>query len=62
MGKIRKDCERRHLRGCSGCTNLHSCSAELKPKPIKKFYNYEISMKLAKEEEKQFFKEFKYEC
>jgi len=30
MGKIRKDCERRHLRGCSGCTNLHSCAAELK--------------------------------
>ncbi|MDD5650419.1 MAG: hypothetical protein PHF86_08405 [Candidatus Nanoarchaeia archaeon] len=61
MAKINKDCERRHLRGCSGCTILHSiCSQEIKNK------NKKLSLEMAQEEENQFlnkfYKENEYVC
>lgn len=57
MGKIRKDCERRSLRGCAGCPVLHSICSKPKTKSIKKEYNYKMSMEFAREQEIQFFTE-----
>lgn len=53
---ITKDCERRHLRGCSGCTILYSvCSQEKKKEKNKQF-----SIEMAKEEEQKFLNQFSF--
>jgi hypothetical protein len=60
MGKINKNCERRSLRGCSGCPILHTTCDKEKHKSNKKSFNYKISLEMAKEAENEFFGSLDY--
>jgi len=52
--KIKKECERRSLRGCAGCPALHSLCDKEKVPSKRKTQNDKMSLEMAKEAEEAF--------
>lgn len=61
MAKIQFECERRSLRGCSGCSILHSfCAPQQKKNDKRREEDKRWSLQMANEEMVEFFTEAQY--
>ena len=56
--KIKKECERRSLRGCAGCPALHSLCDKEKVSSKRKTFNNKMSLEMAEESEAAFKQDF----